>query len=357
LSKYGDGMNENWFHELCNMIATEKIAVRVSVIQKEGSAPNSVGSAMTVSQEGFIGTIGGGVLEFEALREARKLVKGYGHEEALPWHRVTRNYPLGPALGQCCGGFVRLLFEPMGPVEEQELGNYQNRKHIVARPLAAGVPWQFLEDCKDDDLGWPLAVRAYARALHAGGHPRRAALVGDWYIEPLETGRQDLFLYGAGHVGRAVVNVLQDLPFKIYWVDTDRARFPDTVPENIEILVAADPVGVTRYAPQGAWHVVMTYSHKIDFNICHEALRERRFGYIGVIASKTKRARFINRLRKFGIPEALIAELKAPIGLPGLEAKEPASIAISLAADLLVRLQIKVEEGEPIIRGQSKEAV
>ena len=350
-------MEKDWFHDLCGMIASEKIGVRVSVIQKEGSAPNSVGSAMTVGQKRFIGTIGGGVLEFEALREARKILKICRQQEALVWHRVTRNYPLGPALGQCCGGFVRLLFEPIRTLELENLGKSQAVKHILVRPLTAGVPWRLSKALEDDDFGWPLPVRAYARELNSGRRPRRAALVGDWYIEPLEPEEQDLFLYGAGHVGRAFIRVIQDLPFNVYWVDTDRARFPDKVPENIETLVAADPVAVTQYAPDGAWHIVMTYSHRMDFNICHEALKKRTFGYLGVIASETKRARFINRLRNSGLSDPLIERLEAPIGLPGLKAKEPAMIAVSLAADLLIRLQRKVEAPEKAVRGQDRETV
>ena len=350
-------MTQNWFHRLREMVVTEGKVVRVNVVRTKGSAPNCVGSAMTVSQDSFIGTIGGGALEFEALREARKMVQDYSIEGTDLWRRETRNYPLGPGLGQCCGGFVQLLFEPLGMSELEELKNFHDDVNILLRPLTSGQPWEFSATRKDHHSNWPLPVRCRVRELHAGARPRKAALIGDWYIEPLKTELQPLFLYGAGHVGRAVIKVFEDLPFKIYWIDTGQDRFPDSVPETVEQLVAVEPAEVARYAPAGAWHIVMTYSHRIDFDICHVVLQTGAFGYLGVIASKTKRARFIKRLRDLSIPESLIAQLEAPIGLAGLEGKEPAVIAVSLAADLLRRLPKSVEKREPLVTRKSKEAV
>ncbi len=328
-------MTRGWLRHLSDLIAAEGCAVRVTIIRADGSAPRDVGSAMTVGRQAFTGTIGGGALELQALREARALLAEERDGETA-WHRTVRDFPLGPALGQCCGGYVHVLFERITDADVIE--RPEGEDLVLLRPLSGG-PWQFARHRKDDQDTWPLPVRAHVREILSGARPREAAVVDGWYVEPMDAIRQPLFLYGAGHVGRAVVKVLTDLPFEIYWVDTDTDRYPDTVPDGVQRLVSADPADAARHAPKGAWHVIMTYSHAIDFDICQAVLGRGDYGYAGVIASKTKRARFTRRLREAGITEAAIADLHAPIGLAGLDGKEPAVIAVSLAADFLLRLQ------------------
>ncbi len=259
---------------------------------------------------------------------------------APEWRRSLRDYPLGPSLGQCCGGRVRLLFEVLAAPELAALGKGGDRAEVmVLRPLTSGSPMEFAQHRKDDRDHWPLPLRRQIRDTMSGVRPRGPILAADWYAEPLGPDLVPLFLYGAGHVGRAAVKLLAELPFEVHWVDTDAGRYPDPVPPGVHRLVAADPARAARHAPAGAWHVVMTFSHAIDLEICRTVLARGDFTYLGVIASKTKRARFVRRLRDAGLPEAAVARLHAPIGLPGLEGKEPSVIAVSLAADLLLRLQ------------------
>jgi xanthine dehydrogenase accessory factor len=182
--------------------------------------------------------------------------------------------------------------------------------------------------------------------MMSGVRPRGPILAAGWYAEPLGPDLAPLFLYGAGHVGRAAAKLLAGLPFEVHWVDIGAERYPDDMPPRVHRLVAADPARAAHHAPAGAWHVVMTYSHAIDLEVCQTVLARGDFAYLGLIASKTKRARFVRRFRDAGLPEAAIARLHAPIGLPGLEGKEPAVIAVSLAADLLLRL--RASEGEAV---------
>ena len=328
-----------WLTNLQEMVEAERSAVRVTIIRADGSTPRGVGCAMIVGRTAFSGTIGGGALELSALRTARSLLALFAADTEPQWWREVHDFPLGPALGQCCGGFVQLLFERVGEAELCDVPITSSKDMLLVRHIKPGQPWRFATHRKDDEDAWPLEIRGYVRQCLSGTCGRDAALISDWFIEPINVRNQDLFLYGAGHVGRAVTKAFVDLPFEIYWVDTHPERYPPDFPKNVTKLVATDPADAARHAPPGAWHVIMTHSHAIDFDVCHTVMKHCDFGYIGVIASRTKRVRFVKRLREAGIPEAHIEQLQAPIGLARLDGKEPAVIAVSLAADFLLRLQ------------------
>jgi xanthine dehydrogenase accessory factor len=154
-------------------------------------------------------------------------------------------------------------------------------------------------------------------------------------VEPLARPTRQLWVWGAGHVGRAIVAVLAPLPgVAITWVDTAEARFPETLPEAAEKVVAADPARLAAFAPTTAEHLVLTYSHALDLALCH-ALLTRGFARCGLIGSATKRARFRKRLAELGHGPAAIARIDCPIGDPAL-GKHPQAIAVSVAAAFLV---------------------
>lgn len=292
-------------------------AVRITIVRAEGSTPQGVGAAITATQEGFEGTIGGGALEHQALQVAKGML-GASPAEAAAWRRRLEDWPLGPSLGQCCGGRVTLLFEAFGPAEARALAALEGE--AVQRPFVAGAPIRAAapgDDALDDDDPDDDAKNAYA--------------------EPDRRTASPLFLYGAGHVGRAVVRAFAGLPFELYWLDVDAARFPDQSPNGVHRMPTKEMARAAMVAPADAWHVVMTYAHDLDLEICHAVLERNAFAYLGLIASATKRARFERRLATLGVEPARIARLHAPIGLPGVEAKSPATIAASLAGDLLMR--------------------
>jgi xanthine dehydrogenase accessory factor len=175
----------------------------------------------------------------------------------------------------------------------------------------------------------------------SGARPREAVLARGpkggtpWFVEPLARPTLPLCIYGAGHVGRALVRVLADLPFTVTWIDTAPARFPESVPDYAKAEVAPDPAVFAANAPTGAFHIVMTYSHPLDLAICCALLHRGDFGFLGLIGSETKRGRFLRRLRDLAIPDAMLGRLTCPIGIRGLAAKEPAMIAVSVAAQLV----------------------
>lgn len=283
---------------------------RIVVAATAGSAPREAGAAMLVWEDGQEGTIGGGALELRATERARGLLAGGGAARA-------DRMPLGPGLGQCCGGAVVLVTEvwEAGRLAAAETGP------VFARRISGPA-------------GPPLAVaRILARARSSGDLPA-ASLVEGWLVEPLATPLCPVWIWGAGHVGRALVAVLAPLPgFEITWIDTAAGRFPQAIPEGVTPLTAANPADLVAHAPPGATHLVMTFSHALDLEICHRLLGHG-FSEAGLIGSATKRARFRSRLAALGHPQAAIARIRCPIGDPSL-GKHPQAIAIGVAAGLL----------------------
>jgi xanthine dehydrogenase accessory factor len=160
-----------------------------------------------------------------------------------------------------------------------------------------------------------------------------------------------VLLFGAGHVGRAVVLALAPLPFVVRWIDGRPGQFPQYMPQNAVMVCADGAETEIAEAPREAMVVVMTHSHALDFDITIRALRRDDLGYVGLIGSETKRARFVNQARQMGITEAQIDRLVCPIGIPQIKGKEPAVIAATLAAQLLfVREQAVVLRDSPAIQ-------
>jgi len=293
-------------------VAAHGRVARVVVAEAKGSAPREAGASMLVWEGGQSGTIGGGALEWEALARAREmLAKGGAKLDRLA---------LGPALQQCCGGAVTLLTEVW---DEGRLAALASEAGLVARPVESGA-------------AMPLAVKRRLQAARGEGVRGGPALTQGWIVEPLAHPHRKLWIWGAGHVGRAVVGVLAPLPdLAITLIDTAEGRFPEAVPEGVETLVAADPATLVRFAPKDAEHLILTYSHAIDLALCH-ALLVRGFARAGLIGSVTKRARFRKRLAELGHGAGEIARIDCPIGEPAF-GKHPQAIAISVAAAILAR--------------------
>lgn len=281
--------------------------VRITVAEVRGSAPREPGAAMLVWPDRTEGTIGGGRLEFEAIARARATLAPHLERIAL-----------GPAMGQCCGGAVVLAYEPMTAATVAALAPGWH-----ARPL--GGPAEM-----------PLALRrALARARDRGEAP--ALLIEGWLIEEVAPRATELWIWGAGHVGRALAGVLAPLPgLRLRWADTGAERFPEVIPEGVETLIAENPADLVPLAPLTARHLILTYSHALDFELCHRLL-DHGFAACGLIGSATKWARFRSRLADLGHSEAQISRIACPIGDPTF-GKAPQAIAISVAAALLREL-------------------
>ncbi|MDZ4093506.1 MAG: xanthine dehydrogenase accessory protein XdhC, partial [Paracoccaceae bacterium] len=291
-------------------VAAQDRVARVVVADVLGSGPREVGAAMLVWQGGASGTIGGGALEWQAISRARTMLVTGGT-------RLDRE-ALGPKLGQCCGGTVSILTEVYSAPDLASLEGHE----IIARPVTAGAE------------AMPLSVkRLLARARGQGMMPA-PALVQSWMVEPLARAERALWIWGAGHVGRALVAVLAPLPgLAITWIDVASDRFPTDMPDGVTMLSAAEPARLIRHAPRDASHLVLTYSHALDLELCH-GLLGHGFAHLGLIGSATKWARFRSRLRDLGHEPAAIGQINCPIGDPAL-GKHPQAIALGVAVDLL----------------------
>ena len=251
------------------------------------------------------------------------------------------DFALGPSLGQCCGGRVTLLFETLtagalpwlqawhqAPGERVLLTRLSPLTKLVLEP---GVPGF---ECGAD---LSAALTTLARSEVPAVLFDRGGEAPCYLLERMVDSRQDLYLFGAGHVARALVGILALLPYRIRWIDARADMFPEVLPPNVETDCSGFPRYEVRDAPRDCFYLVMTHSHAADLEICDRILARGDFGYLGLIGSDTKRTSFLRRLRARGHGEATLNRLVCPIGLPQITGKAPASIAVAVAGELLAR--------------------
>lgn len=258
-------------------LAAAEEAIVVEVARARGSAPRERGTRMLVTRGDAFGTIGGGQLELAAIATARAMLR-----ETPPAKRAeprSVDFALGPALGQCCGGAVTLGFTPL-------------------------------------DAGTLELWNEAAPLFH-------------------------LQLYGAGHVGRAIATLLATLDASVDWIDERADEFPAATtlaapwPQHIRRVCVETVEDEVRRAPPGAFYLVLTHDHALDLRISEAILRRGDFGFLGLIGSKTKRARFVRRFERHGVAGEAIARLTCPIGVEGIEGKAPEVLALAAVAQLL----------------------
>ncbi|MEO0523055.1 MAG: xanthine dehydrogenase accessory protein XdhC [Pseudomonadota bacterium] len=288
--------------ELRRAAAAHGRVARVVIVAAKGSTPRGPGTAMLVWADGFSGTIGGGRLEFEAISVARTmLAEGKG--------RRLDKAALGPQLNQCCGGAVSIVTEIFDKDAVVQLGD-----HHFARPVQAA----------------PDQIPAVAlRRLEAG---QVFQWRQGWLIERIGAPGAAVFIHGAGHVGRGLAALLAPITDYDVHVADPRPDWITGLPEAVEAHLG-DPVDIVAQAPDDATHFIMTHDHDLDLALCHAAL-QRAFGFVGLIGSKTKWARFRSRLSALGHSDEQIARITCPIGDPSL-GKHPQAIAIGVAQALL----------------------
>ena len=333
----------DWIRALTAQADAGRSAVLVSIVAAKGSVPRAPGTRMVVTEEDLFGTIGGGHLEHKAIAIARDLLVDGG---APALHR----FPLGASLGQCCGGVAQLLFEPLrGSVAWVETvtgmraagvacalvtpvrGNAAAGRRVVTATTAIGT---LGSESLDDE------ATALARALLAEqGEPRVVTLGSatglEVFIDVLRQPDFFVVLFGAGHVGRAVVHALAGIDCRIRWIDSRDDAFPATMPANVDCVVTDTPEAEVATAPAGAYFLVMTHSHPQDEALAERILARGDFAYFGLIGSASKRRQFEQRLEARGTPRSRLATMTCPIGIAGIAGKEPGVIAIAVAAELL----------------------
>jgi len=257
---------------LATWLARGEAAVLVTIAATRGSTPRETGARMLVSATQVCGTVGGGRLEFEAILAARTLIET---GEAARDMAV----PLGAAIGQCCGGHVALRLERAGPGFPEELARLE------------------------------AAERARFPAV---------------------------YLFGAGHTGKAIARALALLPLRLTWIDNRASEFPETVAEGVATIITARPADLIAQAGPDASFLVLTHSHALDFELTEAVLARDDFRYLGLIGSATKRRRFEHWYVARGHHPATLQALTCPIGLVPVRDKRPEVIAALVAAEIVV---------------------
>ena len=301
---------------IARIVAAQGAAALVTLAYSEGSSPREVGARMVVAPDGsFSGTIGGGALEWGALAEAQALLAR--QDTAL----IRLERALGPDLGQCCGGRVLLTVEKFATRNQPEIEELaQAEAQGVLATLATVMPdGRFMRRIVEPYEGPAYQMRSGGAALERFGEEPTA-----------------LYLFGAGHVGRALAAAIAPLPFAVTWMDTRPGAIPAEFAPNITAIREGDPAALLARAPDRAFVAVMTHSHALDLDLTIAALRAKRFAYVGLIGSATKRARFTAAMRKTGMAAEVVDRLVCPIGLTAIRDKAPAAIAAGVVAQLLI---------------------
>lgn len=306
-------------------------AVLVTVAAVEGSVPREPGARMLVDATRQWGTVGGGHLELRGAETARAMLAN-GETGRL------ERFPLGPSLGQCCGGVVQLAFELLDAEHAKVLAE---RPHEDSWRLVAldGAPDRALFDAHGQQIHGDAAP-AFTGAQGAPNftHIMRGPDERRWLVDKVEAPHEHLMLFGAGHVGAAIVRALADLPCRVTWVDEREDLFPERVPGNVDIEATDTPEALAEQAPPATCFLVMTHSHALDQRLADAILKRPSFDqdWFGLIGSQTKRKQFEHRLRDRGVDRARLDAMVCPIGVAGIEGKAPAVIAVAVAAQLLM---------------------
>ena len=313
-----------WIAQALSAVRRGEALAMTSIVGAQGSTPRELGARMLVWDDRFTGTIGGGSLERQALDQARRLLTQDARRHAL------QDYPLGPLLGQCCGGRVRLLVER---IDSDSLAWLED----AARACETRQAFRLQADIDGGDLD--RSVQPAAGEDPADNSPRTPIPEVRRLSELLQPAKPKLVIFGAGHVGQAVARAFAPLPFDLEWLASREDLRPEAGGTHAEILSEDELEACIEAAPPGVLLAIFTHSHDLDYRLTRAALANGGFGYLGLIGSRTKRARFDSRLRAEGITEAQLARLTCPIGIQTLRSKAPAVIAVALAAELLALTQ------------------
>lgn len=324
-------MTAEWIERALDLIGEGKSFAVVTVCAIEGSAPREAGAKMIVTHDRQWGTIGGGALEFTAAARGRALLEE--PKDAF----LFEEFPLGPALGQCCGGRVLLSYERFDARDRDWLRQAhgalsENETAIVERSVPDGA-WRIVENAREAENRAVILFGGDGAAF-VETIPQPEAITR--IRETISDQRISVYLFGAGHVGKAIAQCLSMLPVSLTWVDRREDSFPEGARAGANFIRTDEETDIAAAARAGACFFVMTHSHQLDYDLVQKILERGDGAYCGLIGSKTKRARFEKRLRRAGLSEAQLKRLYCPIGAGGLESKLPSVIALAAVHEMLL---------------------
>lgn len=353
------------FGSLAASLARGEAMVRVTVTATRGSVPRESGATMLVGREAITGTIGGGHLEYEAIRVARAQLAS-PLSAATPW--LVR-FPLAARLGQCCGGVITLLFDPLSGRDTASLV-------LAAAAEREGSPFAFVcalgvaghmtataHGCAGalGDAAHDGEAMALARSQLAGAPAATVHEAGDraLVVHTLRPAGFDVLVFGNGHVGRALVPMLAAVPARVRWIDARDEDFPAVVADGIDVIATDTPECELAAAPRHACVVIATHDHALDFTLVETALERDDWTYLGLIGSLSKRRQFERRLVARGAHVDSLARFVCPIGrtaAPALQGKAPGIIALAVAAEIVATRERAQASGSAVVDGGRKAA-
>tara|TARA_B100001029_G_C15016557_1_gene427727 strand:+ start:484 stop:1314 length:831 start_codon:yes stop_codon:yes gene_type:complete len=255
-------------NRLTSKIYYKKNIIKAKIINVKGSSPNKINDFMLVATKDIFGTIGGGNLEYLVIEESKLMLKNKLKRKKL-------NIPLGPGIGQCCGGYVEIL-----------LTLHKNTDSAI-------------KDEKTND-----------------------------------SFEEDLYIFGAGHIGQALIETISNLNFNTYLIDSREEYLKMSVNKNVNYLLSKEPWKVVNKLKDNSYYVVLTHSHEYDLKILNEVLT-KKFSFVGLIGSTTKKQRFFKRLTENGHDKNIIKKIECPIGVDIGNSKDPNEIAFSIITRLI----------------------
>ena len=354
-----------WLSSFKKAIALNNGCVLLTVIETKGSTPCSVGDKIIFSNKQLtFGSIGGGNLEFQALTLAKDLL----NKDTNATH--LEKYPLGATLGQCCGGYVKVMFESFvnsSPQLKKKNSWLETVSDLIEKQqdfvVATIIDNQtdkrnsgkkFVYTANSDkspssnDLTSKISAGAY-NLLSTNNSPTIAqyqnsseSLIEVCYEKVNNTELQSVAIFGAGHISRALMPILTKLPIRIYWIDDRAEQFEQYQGDTSQInIICDDFISGLADLPEETYCLVITYSHKMDFDICEKIISRNSFTYLGMIGSRIKGNKFRDRLLKKGYPKETVDKFICPIGAKQKFLKSPTAIAVTIAMDLLNFLEDK----------------
>jgi len=322
----------HWVDKLCELATADMDAVVVSIVTVLGSSPREAGAKMIVTATDCIGSVGGGELEFQCTAVAAGLIGQNGQA-------ILRKFVLGASLGQCCGGVVEVLFEPVsngvpGWLAELHKINLWRQNAVLATSLDSDPPQKLVISSTGSQPHFDFSDMVLKEAHGLIDHGGAALLVDEVFLETVAVSNLNIAIFGAGHVGSALVATLAGLDANIRWIDSREGVFQQ-VPRAVHPVCPESPVLEVNKMPPSSFYLVMTHSHKLDLEICAAVLSRSDALYCGLIGSVSKRRRFEKQFRQLGLGQAVIDTLVCPIGIDGISGKQPKEIAIAAAAEIL----------------------
>ena len=255
-------------NKLTSFIDYKKNIIKAKIINVKGSSPNKINDFMLVASKDIFGTIGGGNLEYLVIEESKLMLKNKSKRKKL-------NIPLGPGIGQCCGGYVEII-----------LTLHKNTDAAM----------------KDEKVN--------------------------------DSFKEDLYIFGAGHIGQALIETIGNLNFTTYLIDSREEYLKMSSNKDVNYLLSKEPWKVVNKLKDNAYYVVLTHSHEYDLKILNEILT-KKFTFVGLIGSTTKKKRFFKRLTENGHNKNIIKKIECPIGVDIGNSKDPNEIAFSIIARLI----------------------